>query len=304
MARFLISAGADPADRSAFVYAMSHDPAGYEFLLSEFRSQYPHGLPGFGGHLFAKAIELDSQPLIDSLLGSGVDANSWCRRANEISRWSVLGLAINHHKGRCNELVRKLLNRGAKPDHIAKEDSSSGEHGMIAILETPLVLAIKTRNMTMVGLLLDYGADPNMPARRGVKRTPLQAACETGSCKMVELLLQRGANVNIAAAERHGGTALQMAAKTGSLRIVKLLLDNGADPHMAKSKVGGRTAFEAAAENGCLDILCLLWNAVSPFGFGEKECQSAKNFAKRKGHRGCVDFIDFLSGGSSQHFLD
>lgn len=314
MVRFLVLNGVDPAEYSAFQYAIRHDSAAYQFLLSEFKSQHPNGLPGFLGPLLSKAIELDSHALLDSLLENGADVNSWCTKRpfnpwrmdedGAINNQRVLGFAIKHQKGQCDGLVRKLLNRGAKPDYIVSEYEVSSDHGRICVLETALVLAVKTRSLLLVSLLLEYGAALNRPARRGLKQTPLQAACETGSYKVVEFLLQRGANVNSAAAERHGGTALQMAAKTGSLKIVKLLLDSGADPYMAGSKVGGRTAFEAAAEHGCLDILCLLWNAVLPFRFSEKECQSAREFAKQKGHRGCVDFIDFLSGGSSQSFLD
>lgn len=339
MVRFLISKGTSPANTSAFAYAMDHDPVGYELLLSEFKLHYPHGLEGFGGYLLAKAIELDSQTLFDSLLESGADVNSWCTIRKPTSmgfdelnkHHRVLGFSIQHNKGWNIELVRRLLDTGADANRIVTEYKSKGwnheelrrsldrgadanrivteyksdcARGPCWILETPLLLAIEMKKPNLVNLLLERGADLNRPARRGVKRTPLQAACEMGSYKMVELLLQRGANVNDKAAERHGGTALQMAAGTGSVRIVKLLLDNGADPHMAKSKVSGRTAFEAAAESGCSDILCLLWNAFLPFGFSDKECQSAKDFAKQKGHRGCVDFIDFLSGGSSQIFLD
>lgn len=308
MVRFLISKGASPADTSAFAYAMDHDSVGYELLLSEFKSHYPHGLEGFGGYLLAKAIKLDSRIQFDSLLEAGADVNSWCTirkpastDSSQLNKYQkVLGFAIQHHKGRHHELVRRLLDRGADADAVVIEH----RYRPSRMLETPLLLAIEMKKPSLVSLLVERGADLNRPARRGVKRTPLQAACEIGSYKMVELLLQRGANVNHKAAERDGRTALQMASKTGSLRIVKLLLDNGADPHMAKSKVGGRTAFEAAAESGCIDILCLLWNAVLPFGFSEKECQSAKDFAKQKGHRACVDFIDFLSGGSSQSFLD
>lgn len=311
MVRFLISKGATPADTSAFAYAMDHDPLGYELLLFEFKSHYPHGLEGFGGYLLAKAIELDSQSRFDSLLEAGADVNSWCtiRKPTSMAfhelgqHKRVLGFAIHHHKGRHHELVRRLLDRGADADRIVIQYKHE-TYRISWVLETPLLLAIKTKKPNLVSLLLERGADLNRPARRGIKRTPLQAACETGSYKMVELLLKGGANVNDKAADRDGGTALQMAAKTGSLRIVKLLLDNGADPHMPKSKVRGRTAFEAAAENGCIDILCLLWNTVLPFGFSEKECQSAKDFAKQKGHRGCFDFINFLSGGSSQSFLD
>lgn len=172
------------------------------------------------------------------------------------------------------------------------------------LLGALLTLAIQNKNLNMASLLLEYGADLHRPARRGVKGTSLQAACETGSHKMVEFLLQRGARVNDPAAQRKGGTALQMAAKSGSLRRVKLLLNNQADPFMPGSKVGGGTAFEIAAENGCLQILGVLWGAVLPLGFGNDECQRAKELAKEQGHRGCVSFIYFLGNRSSESFLD
>lgn len=316
MVRFLISKGAPVADTCAFIYAMNHDPVGYEILLSDFNLQYPYGLKGFGGGLLAQAIKLDSRPLMDSLLTAGVDVNSWCERGrvpmqetttlgrDELShRHRVLGLALRHRGARNYELIRGLLDRGAKTDLIVYESERLKASRIYWILETPLLLAIQSTKVQLVSLLLEHGADLNQPARRGIKRTPLQAACETGSYNTVEFLLQKGARVNDAAAERYGGTALQLAAKSGSLKIVRLLLDNGADPYMPKSKVGGRTAFEAAAESGCIDVLCLLWNAVLPLGFSDKECQSAKDLAKKQGHRGCVDFVDFLSGGSSQPFL-
>lgn len=316
MVRFLISKGASPADTQAFIYAMGHDPAGYEFLVSEFKSQFPHGLRAFGGELLARAIELGSQPLMDSLLKAGADVNSWCtaRGTSTVTctdgitrthRHRVLGLAIRYCKSRDHELIRELLDRGAKTSLVVYEYEQPSASGRFWIKprETPLLLAIQSKSLQLVNLLLERGAELHEPARRGLKRTPLQAACETGSYTMVEFLLKKGARVNDAAAERHGGTALQLAAKSGSLKIVRLLLDNGADPYMPKSKVEGQTAFEAAAESGCIDVLCLLWDAVLPLGFSEKECQSAKDLAKKHGHRGCVDFIDFLSGGSSQSFL-
>lgn len=317
MVRFLMSIGTTPADTSAFIYAMIHDPVGYEILLSEFKLQYPLGLLGFGGPLLAQAIELDSQPLIDSLLGAGADINSWCTagmtpihestpvdRVTLFHRQRVLGLAIRHRKTRNPELIRAFLDRGAGTDLIVYEWERLSASGKIWIRETPLLLAIYSKKLQLVSLLLEHGAELNKPARRGIKRTPLQAACETGSYNIVEYLLKKGARVNDAAAERYGGTALQLAAKIGSFKIVRLLLDNGADPYIPKSKVEGRTAFEAAAESGCIDVLCLLWNAVLPLGFSEKECQSAKGLAKKQGHRSCVEFIDFLGGGYPELFLD
>lgn len=304
---------------SVFVYAMKNDRIAYDLLLSEFKSRVPYGLREFGGDLLVKAIELNNPDLFDDLLTAGINVNSGCRYhpwntiSNSIDPISsgnnrrVLGLAIKQDRGRNYELVRKLMDARADANSFVDESLDEWDGQVIGALETPLHVAIKVRNTKMISLLLGYGAEINRPARRGAKRTPLQAACETGSYEIVEFLLLHGAKANDSAAERYGGTALQMAAKTGSIKIIKLLLDNGADPHMAKSKVGGRTAFEAAAENGCIDILCVLWNAVLPHGFGEKECESAKSLAKQKGHRGCFDFIHFLQSnvgsGSFQSLL-
>lgn len=298
MVRFLISRGASPADESAFDYAIRHDKVGFGLLLSEFKSRHPQGLLGFGGELLATAIEMDDQVLFNQLLEARTDVNS--QTGFPPYRDRVLGFAIQHCQGGNLEMVRGLLDRGAETNIIVAEDRKQIPS---LILETPLILAVKTKNLKMVSLLLEYGADLHRPARRGVKRTPLQAACETGSHKIVEFLLQRGARVNDPAAERHGGTALQMAAKSGSLRIVKLLLDNQANPLMPGSKVGGGTAFEIAAENGCLKILGALWVAALSLGFSGEEFQSARELAKEQGHRGCVGYIDFLSSRSSQSFL-
>lgn len=312
--RFLIHSGATPADPLAFAHAMESNPVGFGILLSAFKSQYPQGLKGFGGYVLANAIKMNSPTIFNDLLGARMDVNSWCavdfimhsnKPQFQLNDIRILGFAIQHKKKGDYELVRKLLELGAEPESIVVRSQYAPPRKRhqrlqwIRNFKTPLLLAIEMRNLEKASLLLQHKADVNRPARRGLKRTPLQAACETGSYKMVELLLLQGARVNDPAASTHGGTALQMAAKTGSLGIMKLLLDNGADPHMAKSKVGGLTAFEAAAESGCIDILDLLWNAAHPSGFGEAECQSARDLSRGKGHRGCVDFSDFLLSNTS-----
>jgi hypothetical protein len=85
-------------------------------------------------------------------------------------------------------------------------------------------------NLTMVGLLLRLGADPN--AQDGGGHTPLYSlANEYGASDggdVVRALAQSGANVNANDGVKHC-TALHMAARRGSLEIAEVLLDCGAD---------------------------------------------------------------------------
>ncbi len=63
----------------------------------------------------------------------------------------------------------------------------------------------------LVQLLLDAGADVNVPPTRLCGRTALQAACEEGNFQLAQLLLNAGADVNAPPAEAYGIIALQEA---------------------------------------------------------------------------------------------
>lgn len=96
--------------------------------------------------------------------------------------------------------------------------------------ETPLVRAIKSRNVAMVKLLLDLGADVNAfsntvesydPFERGV-RTPLQLAALMGHFVLVKLLMEQyHADDSIVAPD--GQIALRLAAENGHAEIVEYL---------------------------------------------------------------------------------
>ncbi|KAI0015821.1 hypothetical protein F4780DRAFT_40621 [Xylariomycetidae sp. FL0641] len=299
MMEFLMSRGASVIDDQAFAYAKKHDILAYNMLLSGFGKLHPREQKGFGGNLLIDAIEGNDLLTFNALLEAKVDINRMVRvrstgEGNYIVHrrtLSPLGSAIQYADP---ELVRKLLQAGGDPNTVAARFTVRTLDESIQHLQTPLLLAIQTRNETMAEVIVKGGADVNRPARRGVKRTPLQEACAISSFKMVKFLLMRGADVNGPAPYRNGHTALQLAAINGSIKIARLLLDNGADPHGAPSKVGGRTAFEGAAENGCLDMLGLLWTAAQSRAFDEKERKRARGFADAKGHRSCVEYIDSL----------
>ncbi|KAK8106760.1 hypothetical protein PG999_010119 [Apiospora kogelbergensis] len=298
----LLSKGATPADTSAFLAAMENDQAALMKLSLAVKQRYPSGIKGFGQELMASAIRsnnvahvrhwlelkidpaimVESRQILDPLRSEGC----------YISQLSILGLAIELAKDDDIQVIDLLLESGTPVNAMAAQHVKYTNSASIAVFNTPLLLAISTRNRKMVSLLLENGADINRPARCGVFSTPLQEACKIGSYELVEFLLQRGAEINSPAAKRYGGTALQMAARSGSLKIVELLLLNKANPHAPGSEFGyGGTAFELAAEHGRYHILLILWREASPQGFTSAILNSARDRAERNGHRGCFDFI-------------
>jgi uncharacterized protein len=102
-----------------------------------------------------------------------------------------------------------------------------------------------------VKLLLDRGA--NVDAKSNLGRTPLLIAANfPGNVKTVKLLLDRGANIKDQ--DPFGDTCLTAASKRGDVEMVKALIDAGVDLF-----AGGRPPLAWAAEEGNLEtVVCLL----------------------------------------------
>ena len=95
---------------------------------------------------------------------------------------------------------------------------------------SPLIQAARTGSLDTITLLLDSGADPNLPGPTGDgwDATPLQHAILARHAGAVRLLLQRGVDPN-----RSGPNApppLLLAAGDTDPTFVNLLLAHGADP--------------------------------------------------------------------------
>ena len=296
MVRRLLRAGADAADESAFASAMALKEGDVlEILASALRCQHPAGRKGFGAGLLIKAIQDDDITLLNVLLGLKIDVHSFSSKHG----CTPIGAALRSRESNSMIALQSLLQAGVDVEYIATAPLGLGEKeerykaGPFP-RQTALVEAVVTRDKSKIKLILEHGADVNRPARRGLKRTPLQKACELGSYPIVKMLLDQGAETQDVATVSGGGTALQLASGTGSFRIVQLLLAKGADVHAPKSRVHGRTALENAAENGCLDIVKMLWDATNYTGFPNEEVQRAMAFAKRKGYRGCAQYVSEL----------
>ena len=95
-------------------------------------------------------------------------------------------------------------------------------------------------------LLLDGGADVHAVARNEMKVQPLHAAVAARDIEIVRLLLDRGADSN--ARQQVGYTALMGAAGAGRDDMVSLLLAHGADPALRSDD--GKSAADIAREHG------------------------------------------------------
>jgi ankyrin repeat protein len=109
--------------------------------------------------------------------------------------------------------ARLLLEKGAK-------------HSPPHIVDAPIHRAARAGHTSMVELLLDHGADPNL--KDGKSATALHWAIIGGHDGVVKVLARRGADLGV----RDVGynTPLHLAANYPSTQVVRTLLDAGADP--------------------------------------------------------------------------
>ena len=131
--------------------------------------------------------------------------------------------------------LRQLLQDG----HKADEGSDSW---------TPLIWAARSGSVDAVGVLLDSGADVNLPGSTGDDwdATPLQHAILERQPAVARVLLDRGADPNRGAGK--GFTPLLLAAGDTDPTIVKLLLARGADT--SAENENGMTPLEIAVAAG------------------------------------------------------
>lgn len=87
---------------------------------------------------------------------------------------------------------------------------------------TPLAMACRCRNLNLVKLLLEHGANPNINTTRRPGSTPLALACQSGDLSLSKLLLEYGADPN--ACGNDGLTPLIRSSRVGNLEMVQLLL--------------------------------------------------------------------------------
>lgn len=327
MIQHLISLGADCTD-SKVLEAAVDAPLPIFSLIFKSRPMLKRPVPpGNGSAALEKAIEMGEEglELVECLLQSDIVGlclvppcltDSFPKPPTLVPRVASMGLAINQCCQTNSDdlrVVKLFLDAGYSPDSIVKSEdkydesfpdelcdgssNTSSSYHFYLSNTTALLLAIEWSNANLINLLLDHGANVNLPATCRILRTPLQKACEVGSLEIVKLLLDRGAYPNSKPARCQGATALQLAALSGNCNIAAELLDRGADLHQPPLKAGGRWPLEGAAEYGRLEMIEFLWRA-SIKGFEDRICKFAIKVAERRGHLACRDFIkDLMENG-------
>ncbi|GIL46013.1 hypothetical protein Vafri_3096 [Volvox africanus] len=212
------------------------------------------------------------------------------------------------------EIVRVLLHWGADPN---TQGSKNGT--------TPLLIAVENNHLGLLRVLLEAGANPNLPDTNGC--TPLLAACTEGHLEMARVLLEYGAKPNmqrrdgwtalmgatlnrstamaellLAAGAQHSvlvppgellameSTPLMAACGEGSLELVRLLLAEGADPNVANS--AGQTALWCACRGGQAEAVQELLTAGAVLRpRGQAAAPSALVQAAQSGNRRCVELV-------------
>jgi len=298
MVEYLFSQGADPCNSGALRSAVSGtgqlffgftgnidqgphsvDMAMVRLLVSHFRERYPRGVKSYGSGALCAAIESQNSEVFEYLIRNKVG----------ICGMAPLTAAIRSCRSGNIEMVRKVLQIGMDADGLIAGSQDMSHHPWdrpvnVIVRETPLLQAIPLKNISLLELLIEFGASINFPATM-VKRTPLQKACEVGDLEIVQFFVNHGAEINAPPALQRGATALQLAAISGRAGTVDFLLRHGAHVNAPAATFDGRTALEGAAEHGRLDIVQILINSDAGTGEGGAEqVKNAMNVAKKNGH--------------------
>jgi uncharacterized protein len=129
------------------------------------------------------------------------------------------------------QLVNQLLDKNPESINLFSSDGFN-----------VLGLASFFGHLSLVELLLEKGADPNIASNNHFKVAPIHSSCAISHFDITELLIRYGADVN--AKQTQGITPLHEAAHNGQIKLLKLLLDMGADIN-AKMENGRTPLFMA-----------------------------------------------------------
>lgn len=176
------------------------------------------------------------------------------------NHYGVNALWIPTQKGLI-EVVELLLHAGAEVD-AAPYGSIADDLNITGW--TPLYVAVKSQQIDIVNLLLQYGANPNTMTRYG--STPFLLTAEICDLNLMKACLEAGADIDFAPSGPDaddlnvtGQTALFMCALKDFVDGVKFLIEKGARVNIQNRY--GVSPLLLATESGNMEIVKALVKA-------------------------------------------
>ena len=262
--RVLVERGADIQTRSnggftALLFAAREGRIGAVKALLESGASVNESLARRGGRGSTGGSETENTPnafllaaanahyeLASMLLDAGADPNAapqgWTA-LHQVTWVRKVGVGDNGPapKGSGNmsslEFVRKLAARGANLNARVTRKPSMGTTTLNAIGATPFLLAARTKDVELMRLFAELGADPLLTNEDGTTLLMVAAGIGTSSpledpgtepevLEAVKLALKLGGDVN--AVDKNGETAMHGAAYKHVPSVVRYLAANGA----------------------------------------------------------------------------
>ena len=150
---------------------------------------------------------------------------------------------------------------------------------------TPLHLASSWNHYMAVRLLLEHGADANIPTVEGL--SPLHIAARERFFNVARLLIDGGSSIDLLT--KTGRTPLRMAVESKHYMIARLLLDHGADVNIPDND--GYTPFHCATSQGCSLTAELLIEKVSNVNLRTKRGRTPLYIAVKNQHEQLIKML-------------
>ncbi|MGB6308350.1 MAG: ankyrin repeat domain-containing protein [Steroidobacteraceae bacterium] len=163
------------------------------------------------------AILAGQRHSIDFLLDRGADPNAWARGRLRLPRGAEGSPVFAAAKQGDPQLIRDLKRHGANLDAASVERGMQGD--------TPLLYAVRSRELSAARLLIEAGADVKHRNEDGT--TALIEAARLGgpdALDFVKLLLSRGADPD--AKDNKGVSARDVAHEFGAPQLLALIDEN------------------------------------------------------------------------------
>eukprot|EP01114_Cavostelium_apophysatum_P019842 TRINITY_DN6491_c0_g1_i2.p1 TRINITY_DN6491_c0_g1~~TRINITY_DN6491_c0_g1_i2.p1 ORF type:complete len:953 (-),score=324.01 TRINITY_DN6491_c0_g1_i2:1894-4752(-) len=151
--------------------------------------------------------------------------------------------------------------------------------------QSPLQLAAEKNNKQIVETLVEYGANPNLPNKKG--QTTMHAAAEAGSVELVAYLFEKGGNIS--AQDEGGVSLLHVAARKGYCDLVSFMLEKGASCNIQDN--GLRTPLHYAAIEGELEVAKILVERGADLEMADEEGFTPLMSACWKAREAMVQFL-------------